>query len=447
MGKIGIIIQREFNQRVRKKSFIITTIITPLLFIGMFAVMGVFMTMNFSDTKEVMVVDNTGIIAPRLESNKRIEYQPSELTFEQIKEQKSDGGLENLYGILVIGPDVMDNPRNVQLYTYGTSTMDVEMEMAGQIGDVIEAEKLKRYDIENLPQILEEVKTNVSLKSYSIEVSGAEKESSSGIAMAASYIFGILIYMFIFLYGAMVMQGVIEEKSSKVIEIMVSSVRPFQLMMGKILGIACVALTQFFIWVVFFFVAASAVGAFLTPDIVAEASAGLSDGSMGDMVAMSGMNNIDPEIMSAIDAAKDPAFLLRLLGGFLIYFIGGYLIYAAMFAAVGSAVSNEADAQQLQLPITIPLLLAFMLMFNVMRDPNSSLAVWASIIPFTSPVIMVARLPYGVPGWEFIASIVLLVATFIFLVWFAGKIYRVGIFMTGKKPTFKELWKWSRYKY
>lgn len=400
MGKIGIIIQREFNTRVRKKSFIITTILTPVLFIGVIAILGVVMAVDFSGAKEVLVSDASGIVAERLESDSRMQFTPTSMSLEEIKNLRSegDGKMENLYGVLVIGDDIMENSRNVQMYTYEPSTLDVELKVASEIEKVIEAEKLKQYDIENLPQIMEEVKTNVTVKAFRIDDTGEEKERVSIVSMAAEYLFGFLIYMFIFMYGGMVMQGVIEEKSSKVIEIMVSSVKPFQLMMGKILGIVLVAFTQLAIWVAFFGIAGAAITQFFSPDL----SAMQDMASMSGMEGMSGISagSMDSETLAAIKTATDPIYLFKILGSFLIYFAGGYLLYAAMFAAVGSAVSNEADAQQLQLPITIPLFLAIIVMFNVMRDPNSSMALWFSLIPFTSPIVMMARVPYGVPAWE-----------------------------------------------
>ena len=262
----------------------------------------------------------------------------------------------------------------------------------------------------------------------------------------SKHIFGFgftyAIYMFIFLYGNMVMQGVIEEKSSKVMEVMVSSVRPFELMMGKILGIASVAVTQFVIWVVFLVVVGgAAMSIFGVDEMLAATSAASSLDPAAVVPAM------DSDLAAILSTLTDPAYLLRILGGFLIYFVGGYLLYAAMFAAVGSAVDNMKDVSNLQLPITIPLILGLFMMMSAMQEPNGSLAFWFSIIPFTSPIVMMARLPYGVPLWEFGLSAGLLVVTFVAIVFLAGKIYRVGVFMYGKKPTLGELIKWARYKY
>lgn len=445
MGKIGIIIQREFNERVRKKSFIITTILTPLLFVGIFVAMFFIMNVKSSDTRNILVIDQSGIVAEKLESSERMSFESTAKTLERIKEERNAGDHANLFGVLLIGEDIMNNARDVRLYTYGASTLDIESSIASQIRNIVEDEKLKAYDIEDLPKIMEEIKTPVSVRAFKLDDSGEAKESSSGLAMGLAYVFGLLIYMFIFIYGAMVMQGVIEEKSSKVLEIMVSSVKPFELMMGKILGIATVALTQFLIWVVVIFLAGTAVMNFISPDIAAGAANGMMDSGMAG-VSIAGMENLDPDTFAAIQSMANPKFMLNMILGFMVYFVGGYLLYAAMFAAIGSAVDNAADTQQLQLPVTIPMILALFVMMSVMREPNSSLAVWFSIIPLTSPVIMLARLPYGVPVWELIASVVLLYGTFIAMVWLAGKIYRVGIFMYGKKPTFKELFKWIKYK-
>ena len=426
MSKISIIAGREFTERVRKKSFIFTTILMPIVFVGIMFV-PMLMSNIKSETKEILVVDQSGFIAERLESNATIQFTPSESTVEEVAEEHP-----NVFGLLMIGSDVIANPSNVELLTYESSTVAIEAEIAGQISKVIESEKLKAYNIENIDSILADIETHVSLKVKQLDDKGVAKDSSSTLNTILAYIFGFLIYMFVFLYGNMVMQGVIEEKSNKVMEVMVSSVKPFQLMMGKILGIASVAVTQFCIWVVFIL----AVGA------VALNMLGFDE----MMAAAQQATAMDYDTLAIINTISNPAYLLRILGGFLIYFIGGYLLYAAMFAAVGSAVDNEKDTNNLQLPITIPLILAIFVMMSVMNDPHSQLAFWFSMIPFTSPIIMMVRLPYGVPGWELALSIGLLVVTFIAIVMLAGKIYRVGVFMYGKKPTFKELFKWMRYK-
>ena len=439
MGKIKIIAAREFNERVRKKSFIITTILMPIAFVAMMFVPALMMNLSSDKQKEIIVVDQSGLVGERLHNDGQMTFVPSDKSFDALKEERNE-----VFGILVIGEDVATNPSNVQLFTYESSTINIESAITEQVRSIIEAEKLKQYNIDDLDRILNEIKTPVSLQVKQLDESGEAKDSSAILNIALAYIFGFLIYMFVFLYGNMVMQGVIEEKSSKVMEVMVSSVKPFQLMMGKILGIASVAITQFAIWVVFIIVVGAGALSLLGGTEVLAAAAQAGTG-MDTMMASMGGISLDKDTVALINTVTDPAYLVRILGGFLIYFVGGYLLYAAMFAAVGSAVDNEKDTNNLQLPITIPLILALFVMMNAMQEPNGPLAVWFSMIPFTSPIVMMVRLPYGVPEGFWI-SVVLLYATFLATVWLAGKIYRVGVFMYGKKPTFGELLKWIRYK-
>ncbi len=440
MGKIGIIAGREFNERVRKKSFIFTTILMPICLVAIMFIPALMMNISSDEKKEVLVVDQSGLVGDRLQDDSTLTFTLSDQTAEEVLGQQH----EELFGILIVGGDVLTNPSNVQLLTYESSTINIESAISGQISTILESEKLKEYNIEDIDTILAAIKTNVSLKVKQLDsTSGDAKESSSVLNIALAYIFGFLIYMFVFLYGNMVMQGVIEEKSNKVMEVMVSSVRPFELMMGKILGIASVAVTQFVIWVVFILlVGGAAVSLLGLGDVVASAGAGIDPAA----IAAAAPIDLDSEMVSIIATITDPAYLLRIFGGFLIYFIGGYLLYAAMFAAVGSAVDNEKDTNNLQLPITLPLMVAIFVMLNAMQDPHGPLAFWCSMIPFTSPIVMMVRLPYGVPGWELALSIGLLVVTFMGMVYLAGRIYRVGVFMYGKKPSFKELAKWIRYK-
>lgn len=441
MGKIRIIAAREFNERVRKKSFIITTILMPLFFVALMFVPALMMNIKSDDVKEVIVVDQSGLIGDRLQPDGQLTFTPSDRSFEELRNQQNE-----VFGILVVGQDIATNPSNLQLFAYESSTINIEAAITDQVRTIIESEKLKEYNIEDIDAILEAIKTPVSIQVKQLNESGEAQESSSILNIALAYIFGFLIYMFVFLYGNMVLQGVIEEKSTKVMEVMVSSVKPFQLMMGKILGIASVAVTQFVIWVVFILVVGGvAMSLFGVGDMMAAATASAAM----DPAAMMGaaeMPAMDGEMLAVLSTITDPSYLFRILGGFLVYFIGGYLLYAAMFAAVGSAVDNEKDTNNLQLPITIPLILAIFVMMSAMQDPHGPLAFWFSLIPFTSPVVMMVRLPYGVPSWELWLSIGLLIGTFVAMVYLAGKIYRVGVFMYGKKPTLGELAKWIRYK-
>ena len=439
MSAIGIIIGREFRERVMKKSFIISTILTPLLMVGIMVATSLIMATNVGEAKRIAVVDRSGVIAPSLTSTESIVYEPTDRTPEELRAESD----EQMYGFLVIGEEIISNPSDVSLYTYSTSTMEVESDIARDIEEVIEQHRLRAYDIENLPQIMEEVEADVTLRSYKLGAQDEEdKESSSVLAFGLAYAFGLMMYLFVMLYGSQVMQGVIEEKNSKVLEVMVATVRPYQLMMGKILGIASVAVLQFVIWIVIIIVGGSVVMQFLMPTELVESAAAISAGT-ADMAAMEGAG-VDIELAAMLANATDIGFLVRIFGSFLIYFLGGYLLYAAMFAAVGSAVDNVQDAQQFQTPITMPIIIGFVVMIFAMNEPHAQLSVWCSMIPFTSPIVMMARLPFDVPMWELVLSIVILAASFVFMVWAAAKIYRIGIFMHGRKPSYKELWQWIR---
>ncbi|MBQ5931598.1 MAG: ABC transporter permease, partial [Tidjanibacter sp.] len=338
MGKIGIIAAREFNERVKKKSFIITTILMPLFFVALMFVPALMMNIKSDEAKEVIVVDQSGLIGDRLVSDGQLTFSPSEKSFEELRDEAHE-----VFGILVVGSDIATNPSNLQLFAYESSTINIEQAITEQVRTIVESEKLKEYNIEDIDAILEAIKTPVSIQVKQLDESGDAKESSSILNIALAYIFGFLIYMFVFLYGNMVMQGVIEEKSTKVMEVMVSSVKPFQLMMGKILGIASVAVTQFAIWVVFILVVGGAAMSLLGVDEMMAAASSASAMDPAAMMGAASVPSLDDETLSIIRTVTDPGYLLRILGGFLIYFVGGYLLYAAMFAAVGSAVDNEKD--------------------------------------------------------------------------------------------------------
>lgn len=440
MSKIGIIVRREFNERVKKKSFIVTTILVPVLFVAAMGIMVWLQTASLSEAKKILVVDNSQFVGPLLESGKALQFIPSDKSYEELKEENPD-----VFGILVIGADIVDNPSDLTLYTYKSSTVDQETTIERQIEQIIEDEKLKRYDIDNLAEIMNQIKTDVSLQAFQIDEAGAEKESSSLLAMISAIVTGILMFMFVTMYGSMVMQGVIEEKTNKVLEVMVSSVRPFELMMGKIFGVALVALTQFMIWVVLVLLIGAVASNTVLGDTVAAAQA-MSNGMAVDANVTAVMDGMNTQTAAIINQLTDVGYMSGILVSFLIFFIGGYLVYAAIFAAIGSAVDNIQDSQQLQIPVTVLLMVSYFVLFSVMNDPYSQLAMWFSMIPFTSPIIMMARIPYGVPIWQIALSAVVLYGSFVLLVWLAGKIYRVGIFMYGKKPSFSELYKWMKYK-
>ena len=439
MSNISIIIQREFNERVRKKSFIITTLLMPVLMIALMAAPALIMQFSRGDEKVIAVIDESGLIAPKLESDEEIRFETTELPTEEARRE-----LTEKFGVLWIGGDILENSNNVRLYANSSSSLALESNITGQIERILETEKLKAYNIENLSQILEQVETKVVMQTFRNDKSQEEdtQAQSSAVATGLGYVLGFILYMFLLIYGAMVMQSVIEEKNNRVLEVMVSSVRPFDLMLGKILGVASVAVVQVLIWGALCVVGALAVAQMMPPEMM-EGVQAMQQGVPGAAAAI----DVNPEMLQVIAAVTDFGFILRIFAYLLLFVFGGYLFYSAMFAAVGSAVDSIQDAQQLQTPITIPIILALLVMISVVNDPNSQMAFWFSMIPFTSPVVMMARIPYGIPLWEIILSLVILYASFTAMVWFAAKIYRVGIFMYGKKPTFKELYKWMRYKY
>lgn len=436
MSQIGIIIGREFNERVRKKSFIITTILVPLLFLGIMTIPALLLATSKIETKEIAVIDRSGVIAPALRSGEEVIFETTE---QQLDEARKD---TERFGVLWIGEDVVTNPDNVRLYANSSSSIMLEEIIERQIAEAIEAERLRAYHIDNLPEIMEAVKTSVHLQTFRND-EGDGQSRSAGVSYAIGYILGFVLYMFVLLYGTMVMQSVIEEKNSRVLDVMVSSVRPFDLMMGKILGIASVAVVQIVLWgVLLFGITAFALPALMPADAMTQAAA-MQAGTFDSSTA----SNFDPDMVKAVAAATDFSYIGTIFAFLMLFLVGGYLLYSALFAAVGASVDNVQDAQQFATPVTLPIILALVIMVAIMQDPNSSISFWFSMIPFTSPIVMMARIPAGIPLWEPILSLALLYVTFGITVWFASKIYRVGIFMHGKKPSFKELWKWMRYKY
>lgn len=438
MRNIGLIIMREFKERVYKKSFIITTLLMPLFFAAISVAPALIMHFATGDTKTVSVIDNSGIIAPQLESDESVAFVAipnGDLQEELKKSLESDN-----FGLLYIGEDIVANPNNVQLYTNASSSMLVEEYIVDQIEDIIEAERLKEYNINDLKQILEKIEVNISLSTFR-----NDKENTASSSAASSFLgiaLGFVLYFFLIIYGSIVMQSIIEEKNSRILEVMVSTVRPFDMMMGKILGVAAVAVTQIVIWgVLIVAMSALLVPAVMPDDILASVEA-VKGGA--DVMSMAS-NGVDIETVAALASITNTGYIAKIIALLIAFMVGGFLLYAAMYAAVGASVDTAQDAQQLTTPIMLPIIISFIILTMVMNDPNSPLIVWCSMIPFTSPIVMMGRIPSGIPTWEIATSLVMLYATFIVMVWLAGKIYRVGIFMHGKKPTFKELYKWLKY--
>ena len=436
MNKIKIIIAREFNERVRKKSFIITTILMPLLMLGLMAAPTLMMLFATGEQKTLLVIDESGVVAPQLESGDDIVFSPYSGSLDEARAQA------DVFGVLWVGRDVVATPSQVRLYTNSSSSMTLEETIISQIEDVIEAERLKMYNIDGLKDIMNNLQASVSMTTYRNDLSadgGDEEATSSMVAYLLGLVMGMMLYMFLIIYGSMVMTSVIEEKGSRVLDVLVSSVSPFQLMMGKILGVASVAVTQIAIWGVLVCGLGSTLLPALMPDDVMQTVEAVQAGQMTALEA-----DMDVDMLSALSVATDVSGLVTMFVWLLLFLVGGFLFYSAMFAAVGSSVDSIQDANQLQTPITMPIILALIVAMAVFNDPNSSLAFWGSVIPFTSPIVMMARMPFGIPTWQIGVALVVLYASVVGMAWVAGKIYRVGIFMHGKKPSYKELWQWIR---
>lgn len=441
---IGIVIGREYSTRVRKKSFLLTTFITPILFAALCLVPAFLMTNMKESAKRLAVVDNSGIVLPYLEDGETVSYvDMSSSDADSVKARLAELGCD---GVLVVSPlDSVAKTISAEIYSPSPLGIDLEENLGNRLDDALENYRVESYGIEGLAQIMEDVKVNVPLRSYTISDDGEEKVSESGVYMLVSMILGMVIYMFIVMFGAMVMSSVIEEKSSRVVEVLVSSVKATELMFGKIIGIAFVALTQFLLWIVLTVAIVGVVGALAGPSL----ASGLDPAEMSQMAGMdagqlAGMTGSSE--LGVIISSLSNMHLGTILVCFLIFFVLGYMLYASLFAAIGSAVENEGDSSQLQMPVTVPLMIAFFVALYAFKAPESTLVFWCSLIPFTSPIVMLARLPYGVPAWELVLSIVLLALTFALCAWLSAKIYKVGILMFGKKTTWKDLWKWLKQK-
>lgn len=467
LRKLGIVIEREYLNKVKKKSFLLITFLTPLLFAGIAILPSLIMYGTKEEAKQVGVVDNSGIVMPYLQSGEVLAYKDlgADADVEAIKADLGAAGIDIL---LTISPlDSAAKTVTADTYSVKPLGMDSSSSIEGKINDAVEAYRIDSYGIENLEEIMHSVHSNVHVHSYTISDTGEEKISESGVYMAISMILGMALYMFIALFSGMVMSSVIEEKSSRVVEVLVSSVKATELMFGKILGVALVALTQFVLWILLTGVILGIAGGIVGKDkIMGMMQDDATTEMMQQMAASEGLHPGDISLEQALPAASDTTAVAagepsgmgvimstlgninlgQILFAFLVYFIFGYLLYASLFAAIGSAGENEGDTSQLQIPVTIPLLLGFFIAIYAFKAPDSQLVFWGSMIPFTSPIVMLARIPFGVPGWELALSMVLLVATFAVCAWASAKIYKVGILMYGKKSTFKDLWKWLKMK-
>ncbi|MBQ6953913.1 MAG: ABC transporter permease [Bacteroidales bacterium] len=464
--KLGIIIQREYLNKVKKKSFLLITFLAPVLFAAIAILPSIIMMGTKEEAKKVGVVDRSGIVLPYLEDDDVTHYIDlgAAADIDGLKADLKGAGVDVLLSISELDPEAL----SVKADTYSEKPlgMDTGSMIENRINDAVEAYRIEQSGIANLEEIMAGVKSNVKLRSYTIDETGKETISESGIYMALSMLLGIAIYMFIALFSGMVMSSVIEEKSSRVVEVLVSSVKASELMFGKIIGVALVALTQFLLWILLTGIFVGIAMGFMGKDKIM--------GMFGDDATTEMVQQMSPDVdipgqltlgdtLTAVSdttgvAAGEPSgmeVVMSTLGNinlaqigiaFLFFFIFGYLLYASIFAAIGSGVENEGDSSQLQLPVTIPLMIGFFVALYAFKAPDSSLVFWFSMIPFTSPIVMLARIPFGVATWELVLSIVLLVGTFIVCAWASAKIYKVGILMYGKKSTFKDLYKWLKMK-
>lgn len=433
MNKIFLVIQREYLSRVKKKSFLIATLLTPLIFP---AIMGVFVWIAMSEKENqslriIEVIDETDLFF--MESSEQYAFTSSVDDPEEAKRMVQEG---ERYGFLHIPKIDLANPQGIQFYGVENPSLSLMGYLESALKRKIEDQKLYQLGID--PKVLKEIRTDISIQSITLGEQGEEKVNDATVNYALGFISGILIYIFIFVYGNQIMQGVIEEKSSRIVEILVSSLKPFQLMMGKIVGIGAVGLTQFLIWVLLIGTLSTVVMGVLGMQMPQQQARELANPEFAQATPDAGEVATILQVINGID-------FVTLVASFIIYFLGGYLLYGALFAAVGSAVDAPSDAQQFMFPITIPLIVAYMGLFVfVLQDPTSSASFWLSIIPLTSPIAMMGRISYGVPFWELALSMGLLVLGFLFTTWLAGKIYRIGILMHGTKPTYKILWKWIK---
>jgi len=438
MNKIALIIQREYLTRVKKTSFILMTLFGPILMAALMLV-PIWIGLKDKDIQIIEVIDETGLFINQFENSLTLQF---DYEFKPIEEAKASFYKEKYTSILHISS--LGKQTTAQLYYKkqpGISTI-------GNIESTIEKgiRNIELKDKFNITKAqLDEIQPEVTVNPIALSETGGEESKNVGVSTVLGFAGAIMIYFFIFMYGIQIMRGVIEEKTSRIVEIIISSVKPFQLMMGKIIGIALVGLTQFSLWII------------LSMGIYAIGMAAISSGDVANMVNTEQM--MQGEQMNEMTKATNPTNLeaqisemlqqipiAKLLISFLFYFLGGYLLYGAFLAAIGSAVDNEADSQQFMMPVTIPLIFSFVVASTVMENPDGAFAFWLSIIPITSPIIMMVRIPFGVETWELLLSMTLLVLGFLGATWMAAKIYRTGILMYGKKITYKELWKWLSYK-
>ena len=438
MSKIGLVITQEYKNRVAKKSFLVLTLLMPLLFVALIFTPIWLATLKDGEVKLVAVVDQTGKYESVFTDNDAYNF---ELIGDPIDSLRTSEKRSDYEAIVVISNDLATTPEAVTIYSEKQVNIELKNFIEQGLSSFVEKEKLFSHNIPNIQEIIDESQANVHVNTIKWSEDGSEEISSSEVAIAIGMVFTMLIYMFIFVYGAQVMSSVVQEKTNRIVEVLICSVKPFELMMGKIISIALVGLTQFGIWLLLTIGLVVVAGQFLGGSINPETMVNVEQ--MGDAAAIQqASSELNFDNIMAMIMSVNP---FELISYFIIYFIGGYLLYASIFAAIGSAVDNETDTQQFMLPVTIPIIFAIYAAIYGAQNPDGPLAFWCSMIPFTSPIVMMVRLPFGVPMWEKLLSVTILIASFIGTTWMSAKIYRTGILMYGKKPSWKEMWKWLKY--
>lgn len=445
MNKTLLILKNEYLKRVKKKSFIVLTLLVPFLFAGMFALI-IFLSIN-NDKKErtIAVFDESTLFLNELSEEGMTKYKF--IPKEEYEKLKSNLKGSEFYALLYIPQDIYTS-NMVQLISEKQVPFELNEQIERKLSRYIENDKRQKIidetQIPDLEERLANTRTSIKLRTLKISEKGEAQKSSSAIAFIASYAMGLIIYFFVFMYGAMVMRSVMEEKKSRIIEVIISSVKPYELMAGKIIGTALVGLTQVAIWIVLGIVVLAGVQSFFSPESAQQMGQSImeSQSQMNSAMAQAGESNKVLEVMEMIGNLNLPLIMFA----FVFYFLMGYLLYSSLLGAVGAAVDSEEDSQQMVFPVTMPLIFSIMVLFPIARNPEGPVAFWFSIIPLTSPVAMMARIPYGIPTWELLLSMFLLVITTIGAIAVAAKIYRIGLLMYGKKVNLKELIKWLRYK-
>ncbi|MGQ8337684.1 ABC transporter permease [Sunxiuqinia sp. A32] len=446
MSKSLLILKREYLTRVKKKSFIILTLLVPFLFAAMTILPTYLAMMDDEQERVIGVYDATGIFLGRLENAEytKFHFMPEE----EYQKNKDDLKSSSFYALLYIPPNLLSSNR-VQLISDMQVTIDIKNMVENKLEWILETDKKEKVieasGIPDLEEKLAATKTNLNLETIKIGEKGESVKSSTEIAMVMGYIGGFIIYMFVFIYGAMVMRGVMEEKTSRIVEVIISSVRPFQLLFGKIIGIGLVGLTQLVFWIVLGTAIVTGIQTVVGgnhAEAISQSQSLMQSGAMEQVQANAVKENVTLEVIEMIGNLNLPLILFS----FLFYFIGGFMMYASIFGAVGSAVNHDEDAQQLMMPVMLPLIFSMIILFAVVKNPEGGLAFWTSMIPLTSPIIMMVRVPFGIPTWQLLLSMSILIASILGTIWMAGRIYRTGILMYGKKANFKEIIKWLSYR-